>query len=284
MTGLLINYLGRGFLADRPVTPDVAVGALSLYYATDTTPPQMYAWNDVTAAWDSIVTVDAPIDTTPYVRVDGAWASLPAYPDVPNVPAVDGLVYGMKDDAWVRIDVASLADVDLTGLADGFILKYDLATTSWKVAAESGGGGGGGGAIGTHQYWGFLGIQGNNPIQLQAVHWDLAGVTTYPTHYHASTVFGGGYAADNLLDDTGSYWAANQSPAWIYGDFTTPVGVDQIKLKAVAGSEAYAPYELRVAYSDDKLTWIEVATLIYLQGDWTTLAGAFAVFDIPTTR
>lgn len=148
MTGLLINYLGRGLLANRPVTPDVADGALSLYYADDTTPPQMYTWNSTgMGSWDSIVTLDAPSDSDMYVRLNGDWVVLPAYPDVPDVPGVDGFVYGMVDGVWTRINVGDLADIDSSGLADGFILKYDLASMSWKVAAESGGGGGGGASI-----------------------------------------------------------------------------------------------------------------------------------------
>lgn len=40
-------------------------------------------------------------------------------------------------------ELSSLDDVDVTGLADGFILKWDAGTSTWIVAAESGGGGGG---------------------------------------------------------------------------------------------------------------------------------------------
>lgn len=38
--------------------------------------------------------------------------------------------------------LAELPDVDATGIADGFVLKWDAANAKWIVAAESGGGGG----------------------------------------------------------------------------------------------------------------------------------------------
>lgn len=145
MTGLLTNYLGRGLFANRPVTPDIATGALAFYYAEDTV--AMYAWNNSTVAWDRMVVADAPADSDMYVRLNNAWVVLPDYPDVPDVPAPDGLIYAIKDGAWFLIPdpsvaVGDLTDVDLTGLADGYVLKYDLGTMTWKVAAESGGGGG----------------------------------------------------------------------------------------------------------------------------------------------
>lgn len=49
-SGRLIDYLGEGLFSARPVTPDLAAGALGLYYATDT--EVLYAWDG--SAWDTI--------------------------------------------------------------------------------------------------------------------------------------------------------------------------------------------------------------------------------------
>lgn len=49
-SGRLIDYLGEGLFSARPVAPDLAVGALGLYYATDTN--TLYAWDG--SAWDTV--------------------------------------------------------------------------------------------------------------------------------------------------------------------------------------------------------------------------------------
>lgn len=49
-SGRLIDYLGEGLFSARPAAPDLAAGALGLYYATDTS--TLYAWDG--SAWDSI--------------------------------------------------------------------------------------------------------------------------------------------------------------------------------------------------------------------------------------
>lgn len=49
-SGRLIDYLGEGLFSARPAAPDLAVGALGLYYATDTN--TMYAWDG--SAWDTV--------------------------------------------------------------------------------------------------------------------------------------------------------------------------------------------------------------------------------------
>lgn len=49
-SGRLIDYLGEGLFSARPVTPNLAAGALGLYYATDTN--TLYAWDG--SAWDTV--------------------------------------------------------------------------------------------------------------------------------------------------------------------------------------------------------------------------------------
>lgn len=49
-SGRLIDYLGEGNLAARPATPDLAAGALGLYFAEDT--DTLYAWDGT--AWNAI--------------------------------------------------------------------------------------------------------------------------------------------------------------------------------------------------------------------------------------
>lgn len=49
-SGRLIDYLGEGLFSARPVTPNLATGALGLYYATDTN--TLYAWDG--SAWDTV--------------------------------------------------------------------------------------------------------------------------------------------------------------------------------------------------------------------------------------
>ena len=53
--------------------------------------------------------------------------------------------------AGITVAVDDLTDVDLTGLADDYILVYDNATGLWKVEAKPTGGGGGGGGGGTSE-------------------------------------------------------------------------------------------------------------------------------------
>jgi len=41
------------------------------------------------------------------------------------------------------IEISDIDDIDLTGLADGYVLKYDTATNTWKPATDDGGAGSG---------------------------------------------------------------------------------------------------------------------------------------------
>ena len=44
-SGLLIDYLGSGLIADRPAAPTLFVGSLGLWYATDVGSEQLSAWD-----------------------------------------------------------------------------------------------------------------------------------------------------------------------------------------------------------------------------------------------
>jgi len=83
---LITDYLGAGLASARPATPPVAVGALALFYATDT--GALSRWTG--AAWADVLTVgvggptwtsgtSAPSSTQPvgslYSRVGGAVGS-----------------------------------------------------------------------------------------------------------------------------------------------------------------------------------------------------------------
>ena len=54
-SGRLIDYLGRGLLAARPATPDLATGGLGFYYATDNS--TLYAWDGT--AWQAVTSGSA---------------------------------------------------------------------------------------------------------------------------------------------------------------------------------------------------------------------------------
>ena len=79
---------------------------------------------------------DGSIDSTSYSTFSGS------YTDLTNKPT---LVSNLND----------LGDVNTTGVANGKILKYDLSTTSWIIADDSGGSGSGGGnvAVGSIMIW-----------------------------------------------------------------------------------------------------------------------------------
>jgi hypothetical protein len=54
-------------------------------------------------------------------------------------------VFGEVGDvtlADANLVMADITDLDLTGLADDYIIKYDLASATWKVEVDAGGGGG----------------------------------------------------------------------------------------------------------------------------------------------
>lgn len=59
-SGRLIDYLGEGLFSARPVTPNLAAGALGLYYATDTN--VLYGWDG--SAWDVVGGNNSPITVT----------------------------------------------------------------------------------------------------------------------------------------------------------------------------------------------------------------------------
>ena len=66
--------------------------------------------------------------------------------------SIDSTTYLSSNPSYALND---LSDVDTTGVANGKILKYDLSSTSWIIADDSGGSGSGGGnvAVGSIMIW-----------------------------------------------------------------------------------------------------------------------------------
>ena len=62
---LIIDYLGEGTFAARPVTPNVSTGCMAIYYATDTT--TLYGWDG--AVW---LTIGGPTGSTGSTGPTGA--------------------------------------------------------------------------------------------------------------------------------------------------------------------------------------------------------------------
>lgn len=52
-----------------------------------------------------------------------------------------------EDVLTTASNIQDLANVDITGVLDGYVIVYDQATSSFTVGAQSGGGGGGGTSI-----------------------------------------------------------------------------------------------------------------------------------------
>lgn len=83
-SGLLVDYLGVGLAADRPVAPDIYTGALALYFATDT--GILSGWDG--AAWETLSSTGGIVAVAPtggyqdgallvYDGVAEAWVELP---------------------------------------------------------------------------------------------------------------------------------------------------------------------------------------------------------------
>jgi hypothetical protein len=72
-------------------------------------------------------------------------ATDPTWVQMSSGSAAVTTVFGRSGDVVATAgdyDLSELGDVNLTGLADGYVLKWDAGNSEWVVAAESGGGGG----------------------------------------------------------------------------------------------------------------------------------------------
>jgi len=279
MTGLLINYLGRGDFTDRPATPDVAVGALALYYADDVSPPQMYAWNGDIVDWDSIVTLDAASDGDMYVRLNGDWVVLPAYPDVPDVPATDGIRYGMKDGAWDAIPDPDVEEAPVDGTA------YVRKDAGW--VAESGGGGGGMTQV-SARYWALDNIR-HNPNLTDAA--SMAAIVFYasgspistPTILTANSIDASNAIANAFDGNASTFWSTYGMPATLVVlDFGTDITPDELQITCRNDNNAQVPFRLDLFAGDDPKT-MELITTIFCGDVWPS-NGYTASFTIPEVR
>lgn len=114
-SGLILDYLGSGAIADRPATPDLYSGSLGLWFATDT---------DVLSLWDGSTWTD----------VTGSAVN--------SVNGLTGTVVLALDD---------IDDVDAAAPSDGDVLTWVAANSAWEPAPGGGSGGGAawGGITGT---------------------------------------------------------------------------------------------------------------------------------------
>lgn len=104
-SGLILDYLGSGAIADRPATPDLYAGSLGLWFATDT---------EVLSLWDGSTWTD----------VSGSAVN--------SVNGLTGTVVLALDD---------IDDVDAAAPSDGDVLTWVAANSAWEPAAGGGGGG-----------------------------------------------------------------------------------------------------------------------------------------------
>lgn len=101
-SGLILDYLGSGNVADRPATPDLYTGSLGLWFATDT---------EVLSLWDGATWTD----------VTGS-----------AVTSVNGLT------GTVVLALGDLDDVDAAAPSDGEVLAWNSADSEWQPSPPGG--------------------------------------------------------------------------------------------------------------------------------------------------
>lgn len=165
MSGLLINYLGQGIAADRPVAPDVHPSAIAFWYSTDTTELDFWdqtAWVPISLGvlptsiadllavdgvdgqiirrvggiWvaDNESVEEAASDGNKYGRKNGAWAIINE--GISDAPA-DGVRYVRKDNAWVSL-AAYLATLGYLGDAPSDGTRYGRLNGAWSAIPAAG--------------------------------------------------------------------------------------------------------------------------------------------------
>lgn len=101
-SGLILDYLGSGNVADRPATPNLYTGSLGLWFATDT---------EVLSLWDGATWTD----------VTGS-----------AVTSVNGLT------GTVVLALGDLDDVDAAAPSDGDVLAWNSADGEWQPSPPGG--------------------------------------------------------------------------------------------------------------------------------------------------
>lgn len=152
-SGRLIDYLGRGLLADRPATPDLAPGGLGFYLAEDNS--TLYGWDGT--AWIAVTSVGAVAasavtydNTTSGLTATDVQAALDELAagggggDVETVVAGSGIIVNDTDPAnpVVSFD-PSVLPAFLESVVAGANITIDNTDPQNPIIASTGGGGGG---------------------------------------------------------------------------------------------------------------------------------------------
>lgn len=153
-----------------PVNEGFDILAYAAVYARDPDITTGLTWGYLGGRWSGFAITGATLSltnaATNYIVVERAtgaisvstastnWDNNAEYARVYQLTTAGGVVTATQDhragDAGIfgssgggGGSIATLSDVDLTGLADGDVLVYDLATNTWVPETPSGGGGSG---------------------------------------------------------------------------------------------------------------------------------------------
>lgn len=143
MTALLAQYLGADTIANRPATPDIALGFTAFFYAVDE--GSLYVWQPAVdpdpGLWKAASpTLPAPADPGLYGwdADSQSWLVIPAG-GIEEAPE-DGTGYVRKDAGWVAESPAGLPS--LVGMGGKFLkVMDDESGVEWDTPAGGGGGG-----------------------------------------------------------------------------------------------------------------------------------------------
>lgn len=256
-------------------------------------------WNGT--AWGPVAfgISEAPINGQGYARMDGGWVAFtPGISDA----ASDGKRYERKNGAWIESisTYAGLTDVDLTGLANNYVMKWDSGTSKWKPAAAGGGGSlatlsdvdvttappsanapliwsatsskwvpkGTGNPYGAHRYWGF------QPLTSDGTTFIIAEIELHETAGGGDLTVPGvtpsydfnrysSYSAANAIDDVGSsvFGSVSKTTTRLWYDLGTAKEISEVTMQADVGSFSSCPRSFNVIYSDDGTTWTTAWTV-----------------------
>lgn len=136
MTGRLVDYVGGGVIADRPVSLTLTTGAIGFWYATDT--GAITVWDG--SAWQT-PTISVPDETiddrVAALLVAGTGITL-TYNDVANTLTIDGTVTQYTDEmARDALGTALTAGTGITitpnDVADTITVDVDTTTEAERI-------------------------------------------------------------------------------------------------------------------------------------------------------